>query len=146
VWRRVEAGGKVYRLIHTGLKQETAEAFLPAAMNYANLHGKEVNDTLVDLIAEHSPAHILWLGNSWKNPQLYAFTDGSVQVFGHSPTPHGEPYVTPHWVAVDCGCGVRRSVLGGFVVLPDGSTETVTVNGVNAKGVGKAALFTDFTM
>jgi hypothetical protein len=146
VSRKIEAGGKVYRLIHSGLKRETAESWWEDARDYqAHASGQDnIEDALMDVIVSESPASILWTSNSWKNgPDLYHFKDGSIQILGHSPVPRGEPIINAHWMAIDCGCGVRRSVLAGVVL---GSHEVIKVDGLSVKGVGKADGFSDFTM
>lgn len=141
VWRRLEVDNKVFRLIHAGLKKSTARDYLDEARRRKS---GSIGDDIMDTIAEMTPASVLWISNSWKNPELFHFPDNSIQVFGHSPTPRGEPLVTPRWIAVDCGCGVRRQVLGAVVL---DTLETITVSELGTKGVGKANDgFTDFSM
>jgi hypothetical protein len=145
VIRRIDAGGKVYRLIHSGLKRDTATAYLPAAEKHHKIKGSgSVSDSLADIIATETPASVMWTSNSWKNgPDLFHFPDDSIQILGHSPTPRGEPLITSHWIAVDCGCGVRRSVLACVVL---GTHEVISTNTLATKGVSDKQGFTDFTM
>jgi len=144
VIRRLTLGGQAYRLIHSGLKRDTALTYLPAAEKHHKLHGTQsVSDSLADVIASETPASVLWTSNSWKNgPDLYHFPDGSIQILGHSPTPRGEPLITAHWMAIDCGCGTRGSVLAGVVL---GTHEVLSTNGLAIKGV-KSGGFTDFSL
>lgn len=132
---KVTAGGKTYRVIHAGFKNDAHAAAVHEG------HGA-TEDEAVEFIARYSPASVLWTTNSWNNPDFYHFKDGSIQVIGHTPTPRGEPLITPRWIAVDCGCGTFRSTLG-CVVLETG--QVFTVNGLEIKGV-KSGTHTDFTL
>jgi hypothetical protein len=145
ITRRVEANGKTYRVIHTGLHNDTADSWLPEAKQLTKRRKTlSIEDALVEVVSDQSPASILWTSNSFKNPNFYEFPDGSIQIIGHSPTPTAEPIVTDHWIAIDCGCGVRRSVLAGLVL---GSHDVIRVTQLGLKGVGKTAGgFTDFSM
>lgn len=143
VTRKIEAEGQTYRLIHAGLKKSTALSWRGESDKLASKREYEnPEDALMDVIVEKSPASILWASNSWKDPQLYPFRDGSIQIFGHSPTPHGVPLIDDHWIAIDCGCGTRRSVLGALVL---GSHESIVVNELQLKGVTGDG-FSDFTL
>jgi hypothetical protein len=140
---KLDMGDQVYRLIHSGLKRDTAKSYLPAARAHHKLHKTEsVSDSLALVIESESPASVLWTSNSWKDPELYHFEDGSIQILGHSPTPRGVPLITSHWMAIDCGCGVRRAVLAGVVL---GTHEVLSTNSIRTKGVSSGG-FTDFSM
>jgi len=99
MWRKIEVEGRVFFLNHAAVKKD-------AAFGRRHLSDEEI----MNVIAKESPASILWTSNSFKNPQFWHFKT-ACQVFGHSPTYDGQPIITPHWIAVDSGCGVRRALL-----------------------------------
>ena len=109
VWLKIEIGGQVYRLNHAGLKHDTAMGFLDG-------HPQLDGDTLMNMVGEATPASILWTSNSFKNPAFSLFSDGSIQIFGHSPVPGGNPIITPHWIAL--GCGTRPAHILSGIALP----------------------------
>ncbi len=142
ITRSLTVKGKVYRLTHGGLKESSARQYWAAATAKARAPGITVEDALMGIVGQKSPEMLLWAGTSWSAPTFWEFQDGSVQVFGHTPAPRGQPLVTPHWIAIDGGCSTLREVLGGIELA---SLETLTVNRLSGKGFGSGG-FLDFTL
>jgi len=140
IWLKFTMPGRVYRIVHAGLKRSQAESFIGEAERRA-ARGGSTSDHLCDVVAHLSSASLLWTGPNLKNPNLHHFGDGSCQIFGHTPRRH--PTITKRWIAMDTGCGTRPPWMLSAIVLP--SREVISVNALTDK-VKIEQPFSDFTM
>lgn len=137
LWRTFEVGGETFRLSHAGLKNSDVEGLLE---HDPSLGTPEMADLLMDLSRSLCHQSILWAGFSARQPNVYAFTDSSVQVFGHVPL--WEPMIRPHFIGVDTGCGTRSPEKLSAVILPE--REVISVDKASEKITGPG--FNDFTL
>lgn len=139
LWRRIETAGRVFFLNHAAVKRDTYQG----AVHEIGTYGQPPppDEEVMAFIAKYSPASILWTTNSFQNPSFHHFATAT-QVFGHTPTPDGNPIVTKPWIAVDSGCGVRRAVLSGVVL---GTGKVFQVNALTSTLEGGDG-FKDFSM
>lgn len=137
LWQTFEVGGETFRLSHAGLKTSDAEGLLEHDPDLAT---PEAADLLMDLSRSLCHQSILWSGFGVKDPNVYAFADGSVQIFGHVPL--WEPMIRPHFIGVDTGCGTRNPEKLSAVILPE--REVITVDKASEKITGPG--FNDFTL
>lgn len=121
--RCVEAAGKFYWLLHTGMRADTAKGLIDAAQGHSL-----TNEALLELwYRVHRD------GFFWGSPDLagryggmHKFENGSVQVFGH--TPVRSPIVSPHFIALDTGCSTAPPFqLSAAVLHTDGRVELLSV-------------------
>jgi len=144
VWRKVLASGRTFFLNHAGLKKKDAESHIGVALARVatGKSGLTVDEALLAEVGQKNPAAVLWEANSFKNPAFWQF-ENACQVLGHTPTPTADPILTQNWMALDTGCGTRRSVLTGVVLQ---TREVLQVNALTS-GMGVHSNgYTDFSM
>jgi len=121
--RKLVVGRDTYRLTHGGIPRLIgmhAETSVGAALTGILHTSEHVADGVVDLLAKTQPEVFLWGGA--KKTNVYAFSDGSLQVFGHTPWRGGaEISEEGQYIALDTGCGTCPPYkLSGVLLSPEG--------------------------
>lgn len=132
LFRSVEVAGVTYWLTHAGISPLVGEAVWKAVRALMTKQGLTPEDfperIIPEAVAQQDPDEILWLHVKARDPNIYVFPHGGVQVFGH--TPLKEPLDGGHFIALDTGCGRKRNPNSlSAVALHEDGTRTLFLVG-----------------
>jgi hypothetical protein len=123
--RVLEIGGATYRLTHGGIPRLAGKRAEDVVADLISKLGspyspQDLADAALKFLEGSSPEIFLWGGA--KKTNVYAFPDGSYQVFGHTPWAGGAEVSTKgKYIALDTGCGTCPPYkLSGVLLSPDG--------------------------
>lgn len=128
--RTIAVGGRKYRLTHGGIPRRVGEFASKSFVALAESAGiqptpEEVSANVLRLLERTQPQVFLWVGA--KKADVFAFPDGSYQVFGHTPWWGGaEISEQGKYLALDTGCGSCPPYkLSGALLFPDGERRII---------------------
>jgi hypothetical protein len=118
-FRKIDAEGETFWLLHAGLTRAVANKFRVKTVSPITYYNDDdMMDGIINTVQGLNS--ILWttpnFGGYGTQDNLYAFEDG-VQVFGHRP--HKKPIIKGHYIAMDTGCGTCEPFTLSAIILPD---------------------------